>query len=159
MEKTKTIKIARYRTSPYIVNYVTNGGIKTYQWAGSKGNKIDIKEIPQEVVEYLLMNSVCFREGELKIIEDTPEAKEAVSNIDDIEEYRNNTHSKEEAKKILEGNINKMKSELKKITNKDEKKFFIEVAKEIKLDSSAKRKFLSEWYGVKQDILFDDTEE
>jgi hypothetical protein len=156
MEKTKTIKIARYRTSPYIVNYITNGGIKTYQWAGSKGNKVDIKEIPQEVVEYLLMNSACFREGELKIIEDTPEAKEAVSNIDDIEEYRNNTHSKEEAKKILEGNINKMKSELNKITNKDEKKFFIEVAKEIKLDSNAKLKFLSEWYGVQQDILFED---
>jgi hypothetical protein len=150
------IKIARYRTTPYIVNFITNGGTKTYSWTGSKGNKVDIKSIPTEVVDWLVMNSACFREGELAIIEETEVAKEIVSNIDDVEEYRNNTHSKEDAVKILEGNINKMKSELKKISHKGEKKFFIDVAKEIKLDSNAKLTFLSEWYGVKKDILFED---
>jgi hypothetical protein len=148
------IKIARYRFAPYIVNYITNGGIKTYTWTGSKGNKVDIKSIPEEVVDWLVMNSSCFREGELVIIEDTKEAKEIVENIDDVEEYRVNSHSKEEAVKLLEGNANKMKSELNKITNKDAKKFFIDVAKEIKLDSSAKQSFLAEWFGVKKDILF-----
>jgi hypothetical protein len=150
------IKIARYRTTPYIVNFITNGGTKTYSWTGSKGNKVDIKSIPTEVVDWLVMNSACFREGELAIIEETEVAKEIVSNIDDVEEYRNNTHSKEDAVKILEGNINKMKSELKKISHKGEKKFFIDVAKEIKLDSNAKLTLLSEWYGVKKDILFED---
>lgn len=154
MGNEKTIKIARYRNTPYVVNFTTNGGIKTYQWSGSKGTKIDIKPIPEEVVEYLLMNSACFRKGELKIIEDTPEAKEVVSNIDDIEQYQNNSHSKEEIQKFLEGNFMKMKAELGKITNKDEMKFVIDTAKEIKLDSNSKLKFLSEWYGVKQDILF-----
>jgi hypothetical protein len=155
----KTIKVARYRTSPYIVNYITNGGMKTYAWSGSKGKKVDIKEIPVEVVDWLVMNSACFRDGELAIIEDSEEAKEIVENIDDVEEYRNNTHSKEEIIQLLNGNINKMKSALNKITNKGEKKFVIEVAKEIKLDSNAKLTFLADWYGVKKDILFDDTEE
>ena len=148
------IKVARYRTSPYIVNFETNGGIKSYSWTGSKGKKIDIKELPEEVIEWLTMNSVCFRDGELAIIEEDEKSKDAVANIDDVEEYKNNSHSKEEAAKLLEGNINKMKTELKKVTNKDEKKFFIEVAKEIEIDSNAKLNFLAEWFGVKKDILF-----
>jgi len=152
----KLIKVARHRTAPYIVNYPFNGGFKTYAWSGSKGNKTDIKPVPQDVIDYLLMNSACFRLGELAIVEDTEEAKEVVSNIDEIEDYKNSTHSKEEVVKILEGNFMKMKSELGKIENKDEKKFFIDVAKEIKLDSDSKLKFLAEWFGVKKDILFVD---
>lgn len=151
------IKVARHRTSQYIVNFPTNtGGIKTYVWAGSKGTKVDIKPLPSEVVEYLLLNSMCFRDGELKIVEDSEVAKEVVESIDDVEEYRKNSHTKEEAIKILEGNFNKMKTELNKITNKQEKKFFVDVAKEIKLDANSKLKFISDWYGVKQDILFED---
>jgi hypothetical protein len=62
----KTIKVARHRTSQYTVNYPTNnGGVKAYIWAGSKGKKVDTKELPSEVVEYLLLNSLCFKEGEL----------------------------------------------------------------------------------------------
>jgi len=152
----QTIKVARYRTAPYIVNFPFNGGHKTYSWSGSKGNKTDIKPLPQEVIDYLMMNSACFRLGELAIIEDTKEAKEVVENIDEVEEYKNNTHSKEQVVKILEGNFMKMKSELGKVTNKSEKKFFIDVAKEIQLDSTSKQKFLAEWFGVKQDILFAD---
>lgn len=144
------IKIARYRFAPYIVNY----GNKSYAWSGSKGKKVDIKSIPEEVVDWLTMNSVCFREGELVIIEDSQEAKEIVENLDDVEEYRNNSFSKEDAIKLLEGNANKMKAELNKIENKDTKKFFIDIAKEINLDSSAKQSFLAEWFGVKKDILF-----
>lgn len=154
----KEIKVARYRTTPYFVNFQTNGGLKAYSWAGSKNNKVDTKNVPEEVIDWLLMNSVCFTEGELAIIEDSEEAKALVENIDDVEEYKNNTHSRDEAVKILEGTLNKMKSELKKITNKGEQKFFIEIAKEIKLDSSSKLSYLSEWYGVKKDILFPEPE-
>lgn len=148
------IKIARYRVAPYTVNFTTNGGIKSYTWSGSKGKKVDIKAIPEEIVEWLNMNSVCFREGELVIIEDSEEAKELVSNIDELEEYKTNAISKEDAVKLLEGNINKMKAELKKITNKDTKKYIIDIAKEIKLDSNAKLTFLAEWFEIKKDILF-----
>ncbi|MBX6361875.1 MAG: hypothetical protein IRZ03_17585 [Acidobacterium ailaaui] len=154
--KEKMIKVARHRTHSYVVNYPTNNGtMKTYTWSGSKGNKIDIKELPVEVVDYLTINSLCFKDGELRIVEDSPEAKEIVENFPDKEDYEANSHEKQEIEKLLSGNINKMKSELKKIENKDEKKFVIEVAKEMKLDSNSKLKFLSEWYGVPQDILFD----
>lgn len=152
------IKIARYRNIPYTVNYIVNGGIKTYQWSGSKGNKYEIKELPIEIVDWLSMNSRCFSDGELVILGNSQEAKEAISNIDDIEKYENNTNTKEDIVKILEGNINKMKSALEKITVNEEKRFVIEVAKEIKLDSAAKLKFLSEWMGVPQDVLFDEDE-
>ena len=148
------IKLARYRNTPYIVNFETNGGMKSYSWAGSKGKKYDVKDVPEEVVDWLTMNSVCFNDGELAIVGDTKKAKELVSNIDNVEEYENNTHSKEEAIKILESHTNSMKAELNKITNRDEKKFFIETAKEIELDSNTKLTFLAEWFGVKKDILF-----
>jgi hypothetical protein len=151
----KTIKVARHRNSQYTVNYPTNnGGVKAFIWAGSKGTKIDTKELPPEVVEYLLLNSMCFKEGELKIVEDSEEALDVIESIEDVEEYRNNSHTKDEAIKLLEGNFNKLKSELNKVTSKQEKKFFVDVAKEIKLDSNSKLKFLSDWYGVSQDILF-----
>lgn len=153
-----TIKVARDRVAGYTVNYDGSGtgNVKSYNWTGSKGNRIDIKAIPEEVIEWLNMNSVCFKEGELRIIEDTKEAKEVVSNIDNVDEYKTNAISKEEVIKILQGNINKMKSELKKITNKDTKQFVVEVAKEINLDSNAKLTFLAEWIDVPKDILFED---
>jgi len=151
----KLIKVARYRTTDYILNYPTNaGGVKTYIWSGSKGNRVDVKKLPQEVIDYLLVNSLCFKNGDLAIVEDTQESKEIVESMPEKEEYKANTHSREEAEKLLKGNFNKMKAELNKITNKDEKKFFIEVAKEIGLDSHGKLKFLADWYGVKFDLLF-----
>jgi len=150
-----TVKVARYRTTDYILNYPTDAGaVRTYVWSGSKGKHVDVKELPKEVVDYLLINSLCFKNGDLAIVEDTQEAKEIVDSMPEKEEYKANTHSREEAEKLLKGNFNKMKAELNKITNKDEKKFFIEVAKEIGLDSHGKLKFLADWYGVKFDLLF-----
>lgn len=150
------VKIARLRNFPYTVNFTVNGGLKTYQWAGSKGDKQDIKEIPNEVVDWLIMTSRCFKDGELKIIEDTKESVEIVSNIDDIESYRNNCHTREEIIKILNGNFNKMKSELEKITVQSEKQYILDVAREIKLDVASKQKFVADWIGAPADILFDE---
>lgn len=154
----ETVKIARLRNFPYTVNYTqsANGGLKTYQWIGSKGNKYDIKEIPKEVVDWLMIASNCFKDGELKIIEDTEIAKEAVSNITEKEEYQNNTHTREEIIKILQGSLSKMKSELEKITVQAEKQYVLDVAKEIKLDVASKQKFIAEWIGAPVDILFDE---
>lgn len=150
------IKVARYRNTPYIVNFTSNGGMKTYQWVGSKNNKIDVKSVPEELVDYLLMNSVCFKDGELVIIEEDEKSKEIIDNIDDKEEYKNNTNSREEIEKLLTGNFNKMKSRLDKITNIQEKNFIVDVAKEINIDSSAKQKWLAEWIGAPVDIVFDE---
>lgn len=148
------IKVARYRTSPYVVNFKTETGIKQYHWAGSKGNRIDIREIPEEVIERLLLESVCFRNGELVIIEDTPEAKEIVESIDELEVYKANAISKEEVIKILNLPIKKFESELKKIENQDTKGYVIEIAEEIGIDSNSKLNFLASWYGVKKELLF-----
>jgi len=150
----KMINIARYRNTPYVVNFITNGGLKTYQWSGSKNNKTDIKPIPEEVVDWLLMNSSCFRDGELVVIEDTPEAKEVLENIDDKDSYVNNTHSREEVVKLLKGNVKQLKAELSKVTVESEKRFIIQVAKEEKIDSVSTLKVLSEWAGIPQDVLF-----
>lgn len=148
------IKVARLRNRPYRVNYIDDGIKKPYVWAGSKGNVIDIKEIPENVVNYLLMFTICFKNGSLKIIEDNDTSIELASNIDGKDNYDSNTHTKEQITKLLEGNFMKMKSELGKITVRQEKEFVVEVAKEIKLDSASKRQFIAEWVGVDEDLLF-----
>lgn len=156
----QTIKIARYRNFPYIVNYPVNGGgLKTFKWAGSKGNKVDVVDLPTEVIDWLLMSSSCFSDGELVIVEDSDKAKEVISIIDEEDSYNNNTHTREEIIKILEGNINKMKTELNKITVQAEKQYVLEVAKEIKLDVASKQKFIAEWIGgegAAVDVFFDE---
>lgn len=159
METSKTIKLSRIRNYPYIVNFNSSEGFKkTYEWSGSKDNKIDTKSIPEEVVQYLMMNTTTFTDGELKIVEDedNTEAKEAIDNLN--EEYKNNSHTKDEITKLLEGNFMKMKSEINKITNKQELNFIVDVAKEIKLDSNSKLAFLATTLNVPQDILFETDE-
>lgn len=150
------IKVARYRNTPYIFNFNSNGGTKRYEWAGSKNDKHDTKNLSVEAVDWLMMNSTCFKRGELVIIEESDETKEIVSNLgSDIEDYMNNTHSKEEIIAILEGHHQTMQKKLKEITVDSEKKFVIDVAKEIsdKL-ASGKLTFLAEWMNVPKDVLF-----
>ncbi|KON87346.1 hypothetical protein AF332_11255 [Sporosarcina globispora] len=150
------IKLARHRNTSYFVRYDADGSNRQWSWAGSRNGKIDTKEVPKEVVEWLQMNSVCFDKGELVIVEDNEFTKDVKDGIVEIETYENNTHSKEEIEKLLGGNINKMKAELKKITVDSEKQFVIEVASALKDDlTKGKLDFLSEWMGVDSDILFD----
>ncbi|TPG68907.1 hypothetical protein EEL31_10440 [Brevibacillus laterosporus] len=154
-EITKLFNVARYRNTPYVVHYhVSSGNVKTYQWTGSTKTKKDIKQVPQEVINYLVMTSQTFRDGELAIIDDSEEAKEVLDEIDDKESYKNNTNTREDIEKILKGNANSLKSKLKSITADAEKRFILDVAKEIDIDSSASRKALSEWSGIPEDDLF-----
>lgn len=157
MAKQKLIKLARNRSYPFVVNFSTSEGfVKVYEWAGSKGSYVDVKEVPEEVVQHLIMNTVTFVDGELTIIEDSDKAKEAVENLP--EEYKNNGHTKEQIIELLNGTIKDLKAELDKIEDKGEINFFVEVAKEIKLDSKGKLKLLAEKINVPEDILFDDEE-
>jgi hypothetical protein len=150
------VKLARYRNTSYFVKYDADGSNRQFTWNGSKNGKAEIKEVPREVVEWLSMNSICFDKGELVIIEDDEKSKEIKDGIVEIEVYENNTHTQEEIEKILNGNINKMKAELKKITVDSEKQFVIEVASSFKDDlTKGKLDFLSEWMGVDSSILFD----
>lgn len=151
------VKLARYRNTSYFVRYDADGSSRQYSWNGSKNGKPDIKEVPREVVDWLSMNSICFDKGELVILEDNETTKEIKDGIVEIETYENNTHTQEEIEKILTGNINKMKSELNKITVDSEKQFVIEVASSLKDElTKGKLDFLAGWMGiVDSSILFD----
>lgn len=146
------IKLARYRSYPYTVNCpVTN---KKWKWAGSINKKIDSKSIPEETYNWLVMETSAIKNGQLVVVDEKAkkELKDAMLD-EDIKEIESNTHTREEVEKILKGNTNTMKSKLKDITSKDEKRFIINVAKEMKLDSTTKRSFLQEWVG--HEIVFD----
>jgi len=151
-----SVKLGRYRNTGYFVRAYTSQGEKQYSWSGRKGDKVDVKEVPQEVYDYLTMNSIALDKGELVIMEDNENADELKDSIVDQESYDNNTHSKEEIEKILKGNLPKMKKELNKITSDSEKQFVISVAQD-QIDSLAKGKvdFLAEWMGVDSEVLFD----
>lgn len=155
-----TINVARYRNTPYTVNYYPNGSgtVKTYRWNASK-KKPDVQSVSQEVINWLAHNSVAFDDGELVIIEDSDVSKEEAMNISDKESYENNTHTYDEIVKILEGNTNKLKAELKNVTVASEKNYILSVAKDIKLDSSSKQKILADWMGIPVEMLFDDEAE
>ncbi len=153
---TEKIKLARYRNTSYFVKYDADGSNRQYTWNGSKNGKAEIKEVPIEVVHWLQMNSICFDKGELVIIEETEETKEIKDGIVEIETYENNTHTQEEILKLLQGNINKLKAELKKITVDSEKQFIIEIASSIKDDlTKGKLDALAEWMKVDSSLLFD----
>lgn len=152
------VKLSRYRNTDYFVKYDGNGNERKFTWKGSVNGRIDTKEVPREVADWLSMNTICFDKGEL-VIEDKDD-KESVKEIKDgiieKEAYDNNTHTQDEIVKILQGNTNKMKAELEKITVDSEKLFVIEVASGIKDDlTNAKTEFLAKWMDVDTSSLFD----
>ncbi|MCL1696265.1 MULTISPECIES: hypothetical protein [unclassified Lysinibacillus] len=152
----ETVKLARYRNTSYFVKYTGNGQERQYTWSGSKNGRPDIITVPRDVVDWLTMNTSCFDKGQLVILEDEVVVKEIKDTITDVEVYENNTHTKEEIEKLLGGNINKLKAELKKITVDSEKQFVIDVASDMKEDlTKGKLDALADWMGVSADILFD----
>ncbi len=153
----KTVRVSRYRNGDYVVNYDVGGRLVTYKWAGCRGNRIDTKEIPAYVVDWLIMNTNAINNGSL-VIEKDEDSKEIRENINYEEVTKYSTHTRQEIETLLKGNYNRMKSQLNQITNKSEKEFIINVAQDLKLDSVAKREFLSDWIGIKSDMLFVDVE-
>ena len=140
----KLYKIARNRGTKFTVNCPITK--KSYKFFGSKQGRTDIKEIPEETYLWLLSDTTAFSDGELALVdmEDKKELKEQ-SFDEDIEVIENNTHTRDEIIKILNGNTNSMKKKLESITIKEEKAFVMQVAKEVKLDSNAKLTFLETW--------------
>lgn len=150
------VKLARNRNTAYFVRCPLAGGEKQYTWARARNGKTDVHEVPQEVFDYLTLNSRCFDEGELEIVEESDEKlKELKGNLGDPESYENNTHKEDEIEKLLKGNFPKMKSALNAITSDSEKQFVISVAKKIASGlAKGKIDFLSQWMNVESDILF-----
>ena len=153
------IKLARYKNTPYIVNFER----KKYTWAGCKGKSVSIKEVPDELVDFLTMQTKAFENGELTILEvdKNEEAIEYVENMLEKEKYEANSMSKEELITLLTGNYKKMEKELNKITSQSTKDFVVSIAKEIGLDSATKQSFIKEWLGseLSTEELFSKDEE
>jgi len=147
----KKVKLERRRNTAFTVNCPKTN--KTFIWNGAAGNKIDSKEIPQETYDWLFVSTTTFTSGEL-----VPSELEAIEELqesldeEDKERVQNNINTRAEIVELLEGNTNSMKAKLEKITEKSEKTFVIDIAKEIKLDSAAKREFLSKWSGYEIDF-------
>lgn len=142
----KTYKLERKRASMFTVNCPFSK--KIYRFNGSKKGFTDKKDIPEETYLWLLNSTTTFKDGELVISESDEEAiKEFEEQIfeEDLNEIKQNSHSREEIEELLNGNTNSMKAELKKITIAEEKQFVMQVAKDIKLDSKTKMDFLEEW--------------
>lgn len=153
------IKVARLRNTPYFVNYISNGFTKPYSWNGSKGNKVDEKMLPAEVVDWLLMSSKTFQDGELVIVEDKEKQEDLDNTLDEEgkNELKGNVHSREEIVKLLNGADSKLKKALESITVDSEKRFVMDVAKEVKdTINLPKIEILSKWINIPQDLLFAD---
>lgn len=145
----ETVTLLRYKKNEYIVNHEG----KTYVWAGAKGEIPGKKVVPVDVYDFLAMRTTTFRDGELVIEAKTKEEKEAMlDTIYEREEYESNALSREEVVKILNGNYKKLEAELKKITSNTTKRYVLEVAREIKLESAAKQRIIKEWMGSSLNI-------
>ena len=145
MEK---VTLLRHRGTEYVVNYEN----KKYVWPPSRGNVVSKKDVPMDVYEWLTSYTTAFRFGELVLDKTNENIDELKERIYEIEEYEANSISKDEIKKILEGNFKKMESELNKIKLDSTKRFVLDVAKEIKIESAAKQRFIKEWLGTELTI-------
>ena len=153
------IKVARYKTTPFVVNYFNESGIKTtYNFNGAK-NKPEVKEMGDDIVNWLSSATTTFTDGELVIVDDTEEAKEIKENIPELEEIAPQLKTKEEIIEILNMPQKKMEKELNKIEIKSQKDFVCDIAIEIKLDSLSKQKFIADWAGKDRELMFDFDEE
>lgn len=145
MEK---VTLLRHRGTEYVVNYEN----KKYVWPPSRGNVVSKKDVPMDVYEWLTSYTTAFRFGELVLDKTNENIDELKEHIYEIEDYEVNSISKDEIKKILEGNFKKMESELNKIKLDSTKRFVLDVAKEIKIGSAAKQRFIKEWLGTELTI-------
>lgn len=144
----KKVTLLRHRGTEYVVNYEN----KKYVWPPSKGNVVSKKDVPVDVYEWLTSYTTAFRFGELVLDKTNENIDELKEHIYEIEDYEVNSISKDEIKKILEGNFKKMESELNKIKLDSTKRFVLDVAKEIKIESAAKQRFIKEWLGTELTI-------
>lgn len=157
--------LQRRQPRDFVVNYpYGEHGNKEFKFMGSKGEKIYERPIPMEVFEWLSQNTTTLKNGDLIIKpsqldgnEDLAYERENIENIDEIESAI--FTRKEIIEKMETGNHNTFKKALKEISDgKSEntlkiiKKQFIDVASEVGIDSSAKRKILCDWVGLDFEI-------
>ena len=154
------VKVERRRKGSFFVNFPRgNGMYDRYMWNGAKANYKDIKEIPADVVNWLAHQTSTLADGHLVVVEEenmSQEAQQVVENIkEEVKDIDTKTHTYEEIKELLTGHLtNEKKATLSKIETREEKEFVLEVAKDMKLDSVVKQKFIAEMLDVDVDMIF-----
>lgn len=144
----KMIKIENPRSIEYQHRYIFPNGRDefTYTWKASTQKTSFVVDVPEYVYVDIRDNTTAFRKGKLKVAEaeqDTQIKEEIEYLTDDVKVY-----TVKEITDLLNGNINKLKKELTKDTDKSIIQDFARVAKDIKLDSRAKLAYLAELMGV-----------
>lgn len=167
--KEKEVTLVRKQNTPFTVNYPIDGRIKTYVWSGTKGKILNKKTVPFEVYDWLAQYTTTFSEGRLIIDEsEDEEVNEIKENIPDINKIEKAIYTKEEIEKILTtGNHLVLKKELDKLVEDlpedlidGQKRYVLNIASEIGIDSSAKRKVLADWADINfeaSDLVLDKT--
>jgi len=165
----KLVILQRKQATQFTVNYPfgQDGKAKEYIFSGTLGKIINERPVPYEVFEWLKNSTSTFSDGYLIIKETEDEdvnyAKDAIENIADVEK---SVMTKEEVLEILsKGNHLALKKALTEITKGQSDSFIAHairnvcgIASEVGVDSSAKRKVLSEWAGIdfeKSELIFD----
>jgi len=161
--------LQRKQPTPFTVYYPygVNGITQEITWMGTQGKIINERPVSMDVFLWLKEQTRTFQLGALVIKETEDEdiiyEKE---NIIDIEEAEKSALTKEEILAVLEkGNHNALKTNLKALTEgkseelvKEIRRQVVLVATEIGIDSSSKRKVLSDWAGIdfeNSDTIFD----
>lgn len=150
----KQVVLIRKQSTPFTINFPMNDRIKKFIWNGTKGKLISKKSVPFEVYDWLAQYTSTLSEGCL-IVENTDDEEviEIKNTVDNIEKIEKAILTKSEIEEILTtGNhlvlkkaLNELVEGLSEDLAKNQKRYFISVAGEIGVDSSAKRKVLADW--------------
>ncbi len=153
MNEEKVI-LERHKPTDFIVNYEN----KRVVWRGSKGKMLDRKEVNKDLFDYLAMSTKAISDGALVISDKAKNKSDILDELVDREAYEANALTKEETIKLLRGKFEVMKSNFDKVTSTSTKTFIYEVAKEIKLESAKKQKYIKEMLGseLSTEELFDE---
>lgn len=148
-----SVKLERLQTTPYAVTYVQpNGNEITYTWTGAKDYARCIVEVDDVVYQWLKYNTICFQKKKLVVVDE--EMKEDVEVLFTEDDDRK-VYTLQEIKGLLDGNVKELKAELQDMSE-DNAREFINVAKQIKLDSSSKRQALAKKVKLPVEIVFDE---
>ena len=163
----KNVVLIRKQSTPFTVNFPSDGGVKSYVWMGTQGRVLNERPVPYEVFEWLQNYTSTFTEGCLIIKEtDDEDVKMVKENIPEIEKVEESILTKQEIEELLNnGNHLTLKKKLNELV-KDKSEAIVEnikrnvigVATEIGIDSNAKREVLCTWAGLEyenSDLIFD----
>lgn len=147
-----SVKLERLQTTPYGVSYKQpNGNLITYTWSGAKDYARCIVEVDDIVYEWLKYNTTCFQKKKLVVVD--KEQKKDMEYVLTEEEINTPTYALEDIKKFLNGSVKELKTVVEELTE-DQVSEFINVAKQIKLDSSSKRAVLAKKLKLPVEIIF-----